>query len=111
MGERSTPNPSPVSPKGRSQDILEQNIDLENQQNHQPTSPLPIWEGRGDRSTQHPEQSPQSGKGPSSPPLFPPKFRFIHQAALSILQRLFLETLIHAPHAGNFSPCFTIRVR
>ncbi len=34
-----TPLPSP--PRGRCPNILEQNIDLEIQQNHQPTSPLP----------------------------------------------------------------------
>ncbi len=45
------PNPSPVSPKGEMPILLEQNIDLENQQSHEPTSPLPIWEGRGDRSS------------------------------------------------------------
>jgi hypothetical protein len=54
-------------PMGEKPMPLETSIDLEKQQNHQPTSPLPtsspcgIWEGRGDRSNGHADQSSQSG--------------------------------------------------
>ncbi len=51
----------PSPPWGRSPCILKQTIDVEIQQPHQPTRPLPTWEGRGDRSNQHADQSSQSG--------------------------------------------------
>jgi hypothetical protein len=38
---------------------------LENRHNHQPTSPLPIWEGRGDRS--HPSESGLPTYSPAIP--------------------------------------------
>ena len=45
-----TQNPSPVSPNGEMPLLLESYIALESQQTHRALSPLPIWEGRGDRS-------------------------------------------------------------
>ena len=58
-----TPLPSP--PRGRCPSLLEQNIDLENQQSHQPTSPLPIWEGRGDRSSRRADHYVYLGEVPT----------------------------------------------
>ena len=44
-------NPSPVSPKGEKlRPSSNKFLPLENHHCHQPTSPLPIWEGRGERS-------------------------------------------------------------
>jgi len=53
---------------GEAKTVLKLKIDLENRHNHQPTSLLPTakraegdWEGRGDRSNPHADQSSQSG--------------------------------------------------
>jgi hypothetical protein len=50
--------PLPSPPRGRSPDLLKQNLFLETRLCHQPTSPLPIWEGRGDRSSPLPPFPP-----------------------------------------------------
>jgi len=43
---------------------LETSIDVEKQQNHQPTSPLPIWEGRGIGQTDTPINRHNQGEVP-----------------------------------------------
>jgi hypothetical protein len=49
-------NPSPVSPKGEKlKPSSNKYLLLENRHTSQPTSPLPIWEGRGDRSLNAPK--------------------------------------------------------
>ena len=48
-GQRGS-NPKPLSrlPQGgEAQTFLKHHLDLENRHTHQPTSPLPIWEGDG----------------------------------------------------------------
>jgi hypothetical protein len=60
----------PVGKWREAKAAMNPNFDLGNRHSHQPTSPLPIWEGRGDRSLDTPINPANQGEVHPSPLCF-----------------------------------------